>query len=124
MLSSQPSQQVAVRLSVIRIPHPAAPMAYRFLPVATTVLQLAMPHYRQQFLDCVQEQTTEDDQLTFLVGDEQFGIGVTTAVDSPLIRRSGRNRYFAGRRLAWQPHVIRPAILADTAIVELNPRLL
>ena len=98
-------------------------MAYRFFPVDTTVLQLAMPHYRQQFLDCVQELMTKD-ELTFLVGDEQFGIGVTTAVDSPLIRRSGRNRYLARRRLGWQPHVIRPAVLADTAVVELNPRLL
>jgi glycosyltransferase involved in cell wall biosynthesis len=96
----------------------------RFPPVPTTVLQLALPHYRQQFLDCLREQATDDSEITFLVGDEQFGSGVTTAVDSPLIRRSGRNRFLAGRRLAWQPGVVRAAILADTAVVELNPRLL
>jgi glycosyltransferase involved in cell wall biosynthesis len=93
-------------------------------PVTTVVLQLAMPHYRQQFLDCVQEQMTDKDWLTFLVGDEQFGTGVTTAVNSPLIRDSGHNRYFLGRRLGWQPRVVRPAVVADIAIVELNPRLL
>jgi glycosyltransferase involved in cell wall biosynthesis len=82
-----------------------------------------MAHYRQQFLDCLREQATKNDELTFLVGDEHFGIGVTTAVDSPFIRRTGRNCFFAGRRLAWQPGVIRPALLADTAVVELNPRL-
>jgi glycosyltransferase involved in cell wall biosynthesis len=92
--------------------------------VPAIVLQLALPHYRQQFLDCLREQEMADDELTFLVGDEQFGVGVTTAVDSPLIRRSGRNRFLAGRRLAWQPGVVRPAVLAHTAVVELNPRLL
>ena len=89
-----------------------------------TVLQLALPHYRQQFLDCLREQASNDNELRFLVGDEQFGIGVTTAVDSPLILRSGRNHFLAGRRLAWQPGVVRPAILAKTTVVELNPRLL
>jgi glycosyltransferase involved in cell wall biosynthesis len=89
-----------------------------------TVLQLALPHYRQQFLDCLEERTTDNKELQFLVGDEQFGTGVTTAVESPLVRRSGHNRFLAGRRLAWQPGVVRPAILADTAVVELNPRLL
>jgi glycosyltransferase involved in cell wall biosynthesis len=92
--------------------------------MATAVLQLAMAHYRQQFLDCIGEQATDDDELTFLVGDEHFGVGVTTAVDSPFIRRTGRNRFFAGRRLAWQSGVVRPSIVADTAVVELNPRLL
>jgi glycosyltransferase involved in cell wall biosynthesis len=92
--------------------------------VATVVLQLAMPHYRQQFLDCLQEQATEDVELAFLVGDEHFGGQITTAVDSPLIHNSGQNRFFAGRRLAWQPGVIQPALLADTTVVELNPRLL
>jgi glycosyltransferase involved in cell wall biosynthesis len=92
--------------------------------VPTTVLQLSLPHYRQQFLDCLRELTTDDDELRFLVGDEQFGTGVKTAVDSPLVRRSGNNRFFASRRLAWQSGVVRPAILADTAVVELNPRLL
>jgi glycosyltransferase involved in cell wall biosynthesis len=92
--------------------------------VVTTVLQLAMAHYRQHFLDCLREQATENEQLTFLVGDEHFGAGVKTAVDSPFIRHSGQNRFFAGRRLAWQPGVVRPAIRAHTAVVELNPRLL
>jgi glycosyltransferase involved in cell wall biosynthesis len=94
------------------------------MKVATTVLQLAMAHYRQQFLDCVEEQATESDEIIFLVGDEHFGIGVTTTVDSPLIRRSGQNRFFVGRRLAWQPGVVRRTIRTDTAVVELNPRLL
>jgi glycosyltransferase involved in cell wall biosynthesis len=92
--------------------------------MSSTVLQLAMAHYRQQFLDCIREQAAEEDELIFLVGDEHFGVGVRTAVDSPCIRRSGNNRFFAGRRLGWQPHVVRPAILADTTVVELNPRLL
>jgi glycosyltransferase involved in cell wall biosynthesis len=92
--------------------------------VATTVLQLAMPHYRQHFLDCLREEATEDDELIFMVGDEHFGVGVTTAVDSPFLRRTGNNRFVAGRRLAWQRGVVRPAILADTAVVELNPRIL
>jgi glycosyltransferase involved in cell wall biosynthesis len=83
-----------------------------------------MAHYRQEFLDCIGEQATEDDKLIFLVGDEHFGVGVRTAVQSPLVRRSGNNRFFAGRRLAWQRGVIRPAILAGIAVVELNPRLL
>jgi glycosyltransferase involved in cell wall biosynthesis len=83
-----------------------------------------MAHYRQQFLECIREQAADDDELTFLVGDEHLTPGVMTAVDSPLIRRSGPNRFFAGRRLAWQPGVVRPAILADTAVVELNPRIL
>jgi glycosyltransferase involved in cell wall biosynthesis len=83
-----------------------------------------MPHYRQQFLDCLREQAPEDLGLTFLVGDEHFRSRNRTAVDSPFIRHCGRNRFFAGRRLAWQPGVIRPAILADTTVVELNPRLL
>jgi glycosyltransferase involved in cell wall biosynthesis len=90
----------------------------------TAVLQLALPHYRQQFLDCLYERVNDDNELRFLVGDEQFGLGVTTAVNSPLIRRSGRNRFLVGRRLAWQPGVVRPAVLAKTTVVELNPRLL
>jgi glycosyltransferase involved in cell wall biosynthesis len=83
-----------------------------------------MPHFRQQFLDCLREQMAEGDDLIFFAGDEHFGGGVATAVDSPLIRNSGRNRFFAGRRLAWQPGVLGPALLADTAVVELNPRIL
>jgi glycosyltransferase involved in cell wall biosynthesis len=82
-----------------------------------------MAHYRQEFLNCLLEQA-EENELVFLVGDEHFGIGVSTAVDSPLIRRTGQNRFLARRRLAWQPHVIRPAILAETAVVELNPRII
>ena len=92
--------------------------------VAAVVLQLAMPHFRQQFLDCLREQMAKSNELIFIVGDEHFGGGVTTAVDSPLIRRSGHNRFLAGRRLAWQPGVVRPALLADTAVVELSPRIL
>jgi glycosyltransferase involved in cell wall biosynthesis len=98
--------------------------ADKLQPAAVTVLQLALPHYRQQFLDCILEQASAKEELTFLVGDEQFDIGWTTAVDSSLVHRSGTNRFFAGRRLAWQPGVVRPAVAADTAVVELNPRLL
>ncbi len=90
-------------------------------PGSLVVLQLAMEHYRQHFLDAVEESR---DSVRFLVGDEHFGQGVGTRVTSPLITRTGRNVFLLGRRLGWQRQVLRVALAADVAVVELNPRLL
>lgn len=83
------------------------------------VVQMAMGAYRQRFLDHVEASGRPFD---FYVGDEHFGRGLTTDVDSRLVRRTGRNVFLAGRRLGFQR--VSPARLAryGHVVVEINPR--
>jgi glycosyltransferase involved in cell wall biosynthesis len=83
------------------------------------VLQMAMAAYRQDFLDELDRQNAD---VHFIVGDQHFAQGVFTEVASDLVSRSPCNKFGFGRRIGYQPHVLRAAISAKTCIVEVNPR--
>lgn len=86
---------------------------------ALVVPQLAMPSYRQEFVRALAE---SGEDVLFLVGDRQFGDGVVTDVDSPIVRKTGRNIYLMGRKLVWQPGCLMLGFLARNLVIELNPR--
>lgn len=83
------------------------------------VLQLAMGHYRQSFLDELERQSLP---VRFLVGDRAADDQSSTAVESPLVERTGANIWLLGRRFSVQRGVLRRAIKAPVVIVQLNPR--
>lgn len=83
------------------------------------VTQLAMPSYRQEFVRAL-ELSGED--ILLLVGDAQFGDGVVTDVASPIVTRTGRNRYLAGRRAVWQHGCLVRGFFARKLVIEINPR--
>lgn len=98
-----------------------ADMLRRRLPRAHDVVvnQFALPHYRQGFLDALASTGTD---IVFLVGDRQFGEGVVTEVDSPIVTRTGRNVFLLGRRFGWQHGCLGRGLRARFLVVELNPR--
>lgn len=105
-------------------PAPTAPRSARFrgrLPVRhrLVVNQMALGSYRQGFLTALE---SCGDDVVFLVGDEHFGRGVVTNVSSRLVRTTGRNAFLLGRRIGWQRGCLARGLLADTLVVELNPR--
>lgn len=83
------------------------------------VVQMALGSYRAGLLRAL-EDTGRD--ILFLVGDEHFGRGVVTDVSSPLVRRTGPNRFGLRRRVGWQRSCLVRGLLARTLVVELNPR--
>lgn len=84
----------------------------------SVVLQPAMGSYRQYLLEALEGQSN----LVFLVGDRHFVPTVTTAVQSPLVKSTGYNRYVLNRRLGWQRGVWNRSIQCASLMVELNPR--
>ncbi|MHC9294318.1 glycosyltransferase [Mycobacterium sp. LTG2003] len=78
-----------------------------------------MPSYRQEFVRALEE---SGEDVLFLVGDRQFGDAVVTDVESPIVRKTGRNVYLMGRKLVWQPGCLVRGFLAKNLIIELNPR--
>jgi glycosyltransferase involved in cell wall biosynthesis len=85
------------------------------------VNQLALGSYRQAFVDAL---AAGGQDIVFLVGDEHFGPGVRTGVDSPIVRRTGPNVFLLGRRIGWQRGCLGPGLRAGLLVVELNPRIL
>lgn len=83
------------------------------------VLQLAMAHYRQRFVDEVQNQ---NHPVRFLVGDQAADAQSATEVESPLVERTGANIWLLGRRISVQRKAFRQAVGARVAVVQLNPR--
>lgn len=91
------------------------------LPTAhdVVVIQFALGSYRQAFVDAL---AASGEDVVILAGDEHFGRGVVTSVDSPIVRRTGSNVFLLGRRAGWQRRCIGSGVLARFAVVELNPR--
>jgi FkbM family methyltransferase len=83
------------------------------------VNQFALPHYRQRFLDALASSGAD---ILFLVGDRQFGPGVVSDADSPIVHRTGSNVFLLGRRLGWQRGCVGRGLRARYLVVELNPR--
>jgi glycosyltransferase involved in cell wall biosynthesis len=87
------------------------------------VVQSAMAGYRRNFAVELHRRTNQ--KLQLVVGDESFGTGVKTSmVDPDLPLKYTTNRYFLGRRVMWQSGALAPAIHADVAVIEMNPRIL
>lgn len=86
------------------------------------LVQTAIGDYRQHALSLVVK-TLGDDFVAF-AGDDYFSPSVKTNVDLGGNLRKARNHFLLGRKLLWQSGVIRPALTADTAILEFNPRIL
>jgi glycosyltransferase involved in cell wall biosynthesis len=85
------------------------------------VLQLALPSYRQDFLAEMQKISPG---TVFYSGDCQFLPGVVVGVSGANLVRTGRNRFFLGRRFALQSTPWRKILKEDTVVVEGNPRVL
>lgn len=98
---------------------PSCRDAGRGLRRSVVVLQPAMGAYRQGFLEAIEGGA---DRIRFLVGDEHFNPGVVTGVDSPHCLDTGRNVYFAGRRLGFQRRVSRAILTAGVLVIDANPR--
>jgi glycosyltransferase involved in cell wall biosynthesis len=84
------------------------------------VLQMSMGHYRQRFLDELEDQGFP---VRFLVGDSGFDDHSPTELDSPLVESTGPNLYVLGRRIGLQRRVFRRALRAPVVVVLLNPRI-
>jgi glycosyltransferase involved in cell wall biosynthesis len=83
---------------------------------------VAAPAYWQRPLALLAERLGA--RFRLLTGDSSWEPGVTTGVaDGPHVSRV-RNRFLAGNRLVWQRGAVRPAVRADVAILDLNPRVL
>ena len=98
-------------------------MGFRKLkPRPGVVLQRsAFPDYRKEVLRLLSEML--HGSLSVLVGSESFDRTThadLTSVDSVT---QVDNYYLFGRRMLWQSGVVRPAVRAHCAIVELNPRI-
>jgi glycosyltransferase involved in cell wall biosynthesis len=85
------------------------------------VTTMVLPAYHQHLLEVLAEW---DADIAFHHGDVYFTTGVDTEIDSPLSAPTGTNRFFLGRRLAWQSGAVRVAVPAPVAIVDVNPRVL
>lgn len=86
---------------------------------AVVVAQLAMPSYRQEFVRALAE---SGEDIVLLVGDKHFGDGVYTDVESPIVRRTGRNIWFLGGRAVWQRGCLIRGFLAKNLVMDLGPR--
>lgn len=84
--------------------------------------QTAIADYRREVLQLLDNHWGND--LEILVGRVYFEPTTRTSTDLPGNITFVSNRFLLGRRLLWQHGVIRRLIAADTAIVELNPRII
>lgn len=87
------------------------------------LVQSALPAYRQRLVDGLVDEFGES--LSILTGESQFAKDVTLGVSAPEPSITiVRNRFLFGRRILWQSSVVRKAMGARVAIVELNPRII
>ncbi|GAA1421031.1 glycosyltransferase [Agrococcus citreus] len=84
------------------------------------IIQLALPHYRQELLDVLAGRP----EIVFATGDSQAQAGVTAAVRGDNVWRLPRNRFFLSKRLIWQSLPWRHVLGSSTVVVELNPRII
>ena len=83
---------------------------------------VAAPEYWQRPLALLTERLGA--RFRLLTGDSSWEPGVRTGVaDGPHVSRV-RNRFLLGNRLVWQRGAFGPAVRADVAILDLNPRVL
>jgi glycosyltransferase involved in cell wall biosynthesis len=88
------------------------------------LVQTAIPEYQVAVIQALQRRLGPS--LRIVSGPEYFNESTSTAVslaDDNRVRLL-KNVYLLGRRLVWQRGVLRGALAADVAIVELNPRIL
>ena len=86
------------------------------------LLQSAIADYRQNFLEVLVERLGRD--LVVFTGAEHFEGTTKTDVSLGEHLRYVTNHYLLGRKLLFQTGMWRPALEADVAILELNPRIL
>ena len=85
------------------------------------VTQLALPEYRQELLNVLDEGASK---IRFLCGDQQFYEFVSQGVQSPLVEETGPNVFLLGRKFVWQRNVLWRTLRARMVVVDLNPRIL
>lgn len=83
---------------------------------------MVVPDYRLEFLRSLAQEVPGD--LVVWCGEDYFDPTTRTTDSVPVDARRVRNRYLAGRRLAWQRGAVAPLARADIAILEMNPRVL
>lgn len=83
-------------------------------------VQTVIPHYRVRFFQSLQAELGQ--RLQLISGSEDWTLDLAHA--EGVAHASARNRFFLGRRLLWQSDVVRPALKAPVAVLNLNPRIL
>jgi glycosyltransferase involved in cell wall biosynthesis len=83
-------------------------------------VQTVIPDYRVRFFRALQAELGEE--LLIVSGDQDWTLDVAHAVGVP--HATARNRFLLGRRLLWQSGVLRRALEAPIAVLNLNPRIL
>lgn len=83
-------------------------------------VQTVIPEYRVRFFHALEVELGA--QLLLISGHDDWGRDLPH-VDG-VADASARNRFLARRRLLWQSDVVRPALQARVAILNLNPRIL
>lgn len=89
---------------------------------SVALVQSALPGYRQGVMTALAEDLGST--LHVYSGECQFESTVRLGVDLGDRLTRVHNSYLGGRRLLWQHGVFRAGVGADTAILELNPRIL
>lgn len=85
------------------------------------LLQTAVPEYRLPPFSSLAEAIPD---LLIVTGGEYFEADITTTPNAESLPiELVRNKFFAGRRGAWQSGVLRRAITAEVLVAELNPRV-
>lgn len=86
------------------------------------LVQTAIGDYRQAVLDLLYDLAGDD----FLVvcGDVYFDKTTLTRVSFKGRRLLALNKFFLGRRFLWQIGTFRESLKADSAIIEMNPRII
>ncbi len=86
---------------------------------SVVVVQTILPDYRATFFRSLAEKLGS--RLLLIAGDDDFAPGLEPLDGLPYKRVE--NRYLLGRRLLWQPGVLRPAVRAEVAVLLINPRI-
>jgi glycosyltransferase involved in cell wall biosynthesis len=85
------------------------------------IVQTAAPDYRKDVYNSLQDRFRG--KTVLLAGERYFDPSISTAPGVQCVERV-QNVFLCSRRLLWQSGVIRRAIAAEQAILELNPRIL
>ena len=83
-------------------------------------VQTVIPDYRVQFFRTLQQELGSS--LRIVSGDEDWGRDLRHV--GGVAHATARNRFLVRRRLLWQSDVVRSALAAPVAILNLNPRIL
>jgi glycosyltransferase involved in cell wall biosynthesis len=89
-------------------------------PPEIVFVQTVVPHYRVRFFQALQAELGE--RLLLVSGDQDWTLDIAHAGEVP--HDSAHNRFLLRRRLLWQSGVVRPALTAPVAVLNLNPRIL